>query len=462
MTENRLHTSPILNMFNSMYMKLDNVSNLCLQRGTCFRPIALVIGLFFSGYGALTLCAENDSGWQDKMVLGLEKYKIQDYVQAEKLFKDAYRSTKNLDPKDPKRINSEIALGDLYRSMKRYPEAEQLYGEASASLDKPGSSMAFVMILNKIAGLYKDEGKLAKSEETYKRSLDLVEKICGKDDVAVATISSNLAMLYQGDGRLADAEQVLTRATKILAQKYQPGSLDYAQSLYDLASVQMLQKNIAKAIINFEQALKLLEAGAPPDDLRLACCLDGLGTAYASEKRYAEAEALARRALKIYEQKLGQDNMEVSITLSNLGYRLLGQDKLDEAVDYFQRSLAIQEKKGSAMSFETIPNRQGLAEVYAKKHDYKKCEAALRALLSVKRKRYGDTHIALVPVFINLGNSLAWQDGKQAEAELLFKQAETTKLAVPAKDRKKIDALIDAELIEELRSAKRFGKEKTE
>ncbi|MBY0359336.1 MAG: tetratricopeptide repeat protein [Candidatus Obscuribacterales bacterium] len=411
-----------------------------------------VTGLLLLSTG-LSPCFALDADWQEQMNFGVQKLSESSFSQAEKLLLQAYEQVKKLPADDSKRLNNEIALGDLYRGMKKTQEAERFYKQALATLENSRSPMAQAMVLNKLAGLYKDQSKFGDAEALYKRALSLAENERGQKDLTLVRTLANMSVLYQEGGRLNEAEETQARVVRILGRKPDSDSKDYAQALYDLASLELIQKKSDIAVAHYKEALAILEPDLPVDDLRIACCLEGLGTAYFAEKHYAEAEALSRRALGIYEQKLGKDNEEVAIALSNLGHRLLSQNKLDEARASFQRSWQIQSKKFGYEAFELIPNLQGLAEVYARKPDYKKCETLLRLILSIKRKKYGENHAALISSYINIGNCLNRQGTNSPEAAGMLKQAQSMRDSIPRDRKKQAEGLIESELIPELTTA---------
>ncbi len=55
--------------------------------------------------------------------------------------------------------------------------------------------------LNNLAGFYYAQGKYAKAEPLYKRSLAITEKALGKDHPNVADVLENMAKLYKKIGK---------------------------------------------------------------------------------------------------------------------------------------------------------------------------------------------------------------------------------------------------------------------
>src|SRR5437764_4307 len=60
--------------------------------------------------------------------------------------------------------------------------------------------------LNKLAELYRAQGRYAEAEPMYQRALAISEKALGPDHPDVGTLLNNLAELYRGQSRYAEAE----------------------------------------------------------------------------------------------------------------------------------------------------------------------------------------------------------------------------------------------------------------
>ena len=72
--------------------------------------------------------------------------------------------------------------------------------------------------LNKLAGLYNNQGQYAKAEPFYKRALAIWEKALGPEHPDVATTLENYALLLRNTGRPEEAEPLESRAESIRAK----------------------------------------------------------------------------------------------------------------------------------------------------------------------------------------------------------------------------------------------------
>ena len=83
--------------------------------------------------------------------------------------------------------------------MNIYDEAENYY-KLSLEISEKNCKIDNLAIttIECLAGLYESNGKFDEAESLYKRSLEIREKTLGSDDPSVATPVYNLAEIYKG------------------------------------------------------------------------------------------------------------------------------------------------------------------------------------------------------------------------------------------------------------------------
>lgn len=372
-----------------------------------------------------------------------------DFPLSESLLKNTLKMEDKQGATDLNRSKAMLALADLYRSQKRYPEAEALYRQLMSKFEnRAANAKELAATKSKLAALYKSEQRYDEALELYKQLLESEAKQNGENSPEVATVHANLGLLFQRMNKLKEAELEEQTAIKIFQEKLGNESMPAAQCISDLATQYMMQKQVEKAIPLLESALATFNK-KDPDSLITATCSDQLGTIYASENRFGDAETLARKALKIYQQKLGPENMEVAVTLSNLGNRLAKQGKNQEALDCYTRSLAIQQKKASDTP-DQMANFHGIAEIYVSQADYKKADSFLRKDLALRQKQWGERHISLVPALRNLANCLVLEGLSGEEPDALLAKADSIMNDVPPAKRKMVETLVSQDLVKGL------------
>ena len=97
-----------------------------------------------------------------------------------------------------------------------YDRAEQFFREALEMVETFGPKDTRVaMVLNNLANLCHNQGKLDEAEQHYQRALDIRREQYGPDHPFVAQSLNNMASLYRELGRLDEAETFLQKVLTI-------------------------------------------------------------------------------------------------------------------------------------------------------------------------------------------------------------------------------------------------------
>ncbi len=232
---------------------------------------------------------------------------------------------------------SQAELGETDAAKKYYQQA----------LDEcpPADEIVKAAILHNLAGIYVNQGEVAKAITFYEECLELDEKI-GNLPGKAATLHQ-LAGIYARQGEVAKAiafyEQSLELEEKIGNVRGKAATLHqlagiYANTLHQLAGIYANQGEIAKAIALYEESLELKEKIG--DVQGKAATLHCLAIIYATQGELAKAIAFYQQSLELYE-KIG-DVQGKAATFAMLG-QLLADEKgdFDQALNYLQQSLEI-------------------------------------------------------------------------------------------------------------------------
>ena len=144
----------------------------------------------------------------------------------------------------------------------------------SIARDRPDAASS----LSNLAGLYRTQGKYAKAEPLYIRSLAIREGVLGKDHPDVATALSNLADLYRLQIRYAEAETLYERSLAITEKalgKEHPNVarilesfMAFFQAQGRYAEAQSIYKRLFKMKAGERDVFELSEVDRPPSAVR--------------------------------------------------------------------------------------------------------------------------------------------------------------------------------------------------
>jgi CHAT domain-containing protein/tetratricopeptide (TPR) repeat protein len=190
--------------------------------------------------------------------------------------------------------------GEVYRSQGRDLEAEALFKEAWAIVEKAGglTHPDASLPLISLAQLYFDQGRYAEAEALYERALAIREAALGHDDLSLGLVLIRLADLYRIQGRYAEAAPLYQRALTIHELAFGSDHLGSATARDNLAQLFCPQGRLAEAELLFKPAV------ASQARLDVAVCLHNLADLYSAQGRHGEAEPLYKRALAVLDDVL--------------------------------------------------------------------------------------------------------------------------------------------------------------
>src|SRR2546426_732756 len=157
------------------------------------------------------LCAEalpgQEPSWPDAMAAAQQAYQRADFDEAERLFLSALKQAENLGATDPKLATTLNNLAELYRTQRRYAEAEPFYRRALTILDtgRDSDGLQAATVQNNLALLYYEQMRFSEAEPLSRRSLGIREKLLGPENPEVATTLNNLAELLRALHRYPEA-----------------------------------------------------------------------------------------------------------------------------------------------------------------------------------------------------------------------------------------------------------------
>jgi tetratricopeptide (TPR) repeat protein len=154
-----------------------------------------------------TLACQTQS-WEQYMEAAAFAYQDQDFVAAEQWFVAAEQIALEFEPSDPRLAITLGNLADFYHAQARDAEAEPLYQEALARLERidgPESPRVGRFVAD-LAVFYAVLDQPEEAEPLFQRALDILDWTLGPDHADVLVIRTSLAGLYLQEGRYRDAE----------------------------------------------------------------------------------------------------------------------------------------------------------------------------------------------------------------------------------------------------------------
>ena len=168
------------------------------------------------------------------------------------------------DAKDLDKVDALNNLAQAERALADYAAAEQHYKRAIEVLDTLGDAANSGILLDNLAAMLGQIGRLDEAERLNKRALQLIEQAFGRDHPEVGNAASNFGTLLYLAGRDAEAEPLLRRGLAIAEAQSPQDSARIAVITDNLSALLRRTGRLEEALRYCQRALELFEVTLPP------------------------------------------------------------------------------------------------------------------------------------------------------------------------------------------------------
>jgi CHAT domain-containing protein len=243
-----------------------------------------------------------------------------------------------------------------------------------------------------LASMLEDVGRFSEAEVLKRRVLTMTEKRLGPHNEWVGHRSRNLAEVLTALGRVAEAEALLRRAVQIHERNGGPDNPHIAAALNGLASAyHAIGRPPEEMLPLVQRAFEIEGKKREPNQMNLAFLTSNLALIYYDMGRHAEADALIKRTIAFYERN---NKNELSTELWKRGRRYLQLGRYVEAERDLKRALALFEKGGWENLPYVVPYVRSLAELALAQGRAAEAERLYQRGLTV-REQLGPDHPSL-------------------------------------------------------------------
>lgn len=196
-------------------------------------------------------------------------------------------------------------------------------------------------ILRIISEVYNALAVYDKSEQSARRSLELLRSIPEVSPVTVARALVEVAKVLESTDRYDEAKATYQESYDMYVGAGEGDSEDALTALSGVGGVLFHVRDNNGAESVFRKVLEKRKALASGrDSEQLASAIDRLSVAASrNQSDLTEAEALAREALAMRRRLFGEVHPDVTLSLSNLASILSQRQKFDEAIDLGKQSV---------------------------------------------------------------------------------------------------------------------------
>ncbi len=318
-------------------------------------------------------------------------------------------------------------IGETYADLGLFSQAQQ-QEERALAIRRPilgEANPGTLESMDRLAVLYRREGKYAAAEPLRKEFLEVRRRKLGEFHPDTLDAMNNLALLYRYEGKTELAEPLYIKAVEGLHRLNGPENRQTVLTKANLAQLYGDEAKYAQA----EQLFREVLEAAPrvlgeehPDTLTL---MNNLAQVYQDEGKFAQAELLQRKGVEISSRVLGAEHPDTLIHMGNLAKLYRNQGKYAEAETLFHRVLETQRRVLGEDRPVTMTTMALLGTLEGYEGKYADAEQLLTRALESQRRILGNEHRSTQNSLVWLGQVRLQQD-KYAQAEANFREALNT------------------------------------
>ncbi len=325
-----------------------------------------------------------------------------------------------LGPDDLDTVSSMDDMGEAYRELSLFHEAESMHREALAAkrrLGAPPSSIA--LSLNNVGLTLSERGRFADAEPLLRQAIDIWRQHDGTAADVVAAGLNNLADVLRQQARLSDAVPLLQEAIEIRRQTVGSTHPSLALVVGHLGRVFSQQGELTKAEPLLREALSIRQRVYGDDHPDTVNTRNDLTSLLHDQGDLAGAEPLYRAAVSSLDARLGRDHVDYAVQINNLASVLEDLRRFDEAERLYRESLAIRLRHYDPGHQSIARARHNLARTLLPLGRVAEAEELVRAALAARQQVLPAGHFETALSKALLGKVLAAR-GRGGEAEPLL------------------------------------------
>ena len=168
------------------------------------------------------------------------------------------------------------------------------------------------MLLEKIADIHHQIGRIAEAEPLLRRSVALIEKTFGAEHIRVAPPLCDLGCYLMRTDRIDEAREAFARALAIVEKTVGTENFRAAEALWGLARCARMNGEREAAVSHLARAEPLCEKDDRVDKtLRARVLAERAWHYYHEDRSFDEAESRFKKALELMATQISDSSLEV-------------------------------------------------------------------------------------------------------------------------------------------------------
>jgi serine/threonine protein kinase/tetratricopeptide (TPR) repeat protein len=294
----------------------------------------------------------------------------------------------------PQTLTSSNDLGFLFWQQARYEEAEALLFDALETsrrvrgVDHPET----LELANSLGITYKNQSRHDEALTIYTETLEQQKRTLGAEHPSALSTASNIASVHIQQGDYALAEQVLSETLEIETRTL---GEDHPNTLGTRTNLAIAYKELGRfdeSAATIEKNLTLQRRVLGDDHPATLRSVNILGLVYLDLERYEEAHTMFADNLEARRRIIGEEHRETLLSMGNLGLALRNLKRFDEAIDVYLETLRIQERSLGQGHPDTAVSLFNIASLYRDTDRFDLSVDYFERTLSVDQAALGAQH----------------------------------------------------------------------
>lgn len=309
------------------------------------------------------------------------------------------------------------AIGDVYRQLGMFREAEPLLSEALAVRREklPSDHADVATSCHNLAWYYHERGDFLKAETLYQEALAIRRKLDGKEGQRLAANTMhNLAWMRAWEGKLAEAGQLFRDTMKLRAEVLGKKHREVTFSKLGVAFCLIEQQRNVEAlplVMAVKDELLQLEGNQALSD---GATQFAQGIIYRRTLGPSAAEPYLLQALESVKKGFGTDNGYVGGIHYEVGYTQAALGKLVEAEEHYKEAMRISREQVRLQHPRVRILIEGYSDFLRKQRRAAEGKAIWEEFMQAQIDRFGPDHWFVAQARIDQGSFLRDSDDPEA------------------------------------------------
>lgn len=282
--------------------------------------------------------------------------------------------------------------------------ARDLAIEAGMLASKDGYEAGVAAALALRAAVEMDAARYDESVALFRKSLEIRERLLGKDDPETAKTYNGLGAVHMRKGELDPALSWFQKALDVRAKVLGEDHPTTAASHNNVGNVHLQKGELDAALASYKRALAIQERALGKEHPSTAASYNNLGVVYSQKRDVDAALEWFTRAVAVHERVFGKDHPDTATSYGNLGSAYDDKKAYDDALTWHRRALEIRERVLGKDHPATASSYSDIGVVYDHKGALDEALSWYTRAADIDERALGKDHASTAAAWENIGH----------------------------------------------------------